>query len=449
MRRAQPHAWTCTKIRPSPHFSESDGTSASSLAPAGACTGSAWTARPSAGPPGSDAPAPSPPAASSGRSRSASPVRVILQIRRKLQSDPVFIFVASLSVINHNEAILILNPPSAFNLPPFTNTVLTGNSQKQTNDATCMRSTLCWPRPGCKKCPLLREESARRAHLRLVLGERLDHGAALQHLLHVLHALRHLLQPALHVLHREDQVDNLRVNTLQGEANLAARLPESPLPLRTTIYLAVIAQSARALLNFGDICCPAPGGLCFPQELALRCGNLSTSEIRGTKGSNGFPRYPDRKARTLLSSTPTAATAPTALVWVFKSAYEAPTSRHPVITSDRHPDTARPRSLIPRAWRHELVAHCCNRTLAPKCRSTCVAPRNTRRPLQKSKRLEFPESPSIGRTRIERTYLAVLRCHRQQRADHGESRATLWHGFHRAFQCQCKSGRLPRARKIL
>ena len=58
-------------------------------------------------------------------------------------------------------------------------------------------------------------ECTRRAHLRLALGERLHHRAALQHLLHVLNALRHLLQPALHVLHREDQVHNLRVNTQQ------------------------------------------------------------------------------------------------------------------------------------------------------------------------------------------------------------------------------------------
>ena len=39
------------------------------------------------------------------------------------------------------------------------------------------------------------------------------------------------------------------------------------------------------------------------------------------------------EARTLLSCAPTAATAPTAWVCVFKSAYEAPTSRHPAITS--------------------------------------------------------------------------------------------------------------------
>jgi len=56
---------------------------------------------------------------------------------------------------------------------------------------------------------LVLAECPRRAHLRLALGERLDRGAALQHLLHVLHALRHLLQPALHVFHRKDQIHDL------------------------------------------------------------------------------------------------------------------------------------------------------------------------------------------------------------------------------------------------
>ena len=56
---------------------------------------------------------------------------------------------------------------------------------------------------------LVLAECTRRAHLRLALGERLDRGAALQHLLHVLHALRHLLQPALHVFHRKDQIHDL------------------------------------------------------------------------------------------------------------------------------------------------------------------------------------------------------------------------------------------------
>ena len=44
--------------------------------------------------------------------------------------------------------------------------------------------------------------------------------------------------------------------------------------------------------------------------------------------------------------------------------------------------------------------------------------------------------------------LAVLRCKRQQRSDHGESGATLWHGLHRAFKCRCKSASEPRARDI-
>ena len=76
----------------------------------------------------------------------------------------------------------------------------------------------------------LREECARRAHLRLALGERLDHGAALQHLLHVLNALRHLLQPALHVLHREDQVHNLRVNTQQRAPIKLSRKKQKNIP---------------------------------------------------------------------------------------------------------------------------------------------------------------------------------------------------------------------------
>ena len=72
-----------------------------------------------------------------------------------------------------------------------------------------------------------------------------------------------------------------------------------------------------------------------------------------TSGEVCFLNEPPRlrvsiEARTLLSSTPTAATAPTAWVCVFKSAYEAPTSRHPVITCDRHTGTAIPQSPIPR-----------------------------------------------------------------------------------------------------
>ena len=44
--------------------------------------------------------------------------------------------------------------------------------------------------------------------------------------------------------------------------------------------------------------------------------------------------------------------------------------------------------------------------------------------------------------------VAFLRCKRQQRSDHGESGATLWHGLHRAFKCRCKSASEPRARDI-
>ena len=50
-------------------------------------------------------------------------------------------------------------------------------------------------------------------------------------------------------------------------------------------------------------------------------------------------------ARTLLSSTPTAATAPTAWVCVVRRAYDAPTSRHPVITFDP-PATSNTPSLL-------------------------------------------------------------------------------------------------------